>query len=147
MRIFETIWTGFFFLFLVVMVSCDAPGCFWERKTDNQGLTRHRAACHFYKRSSTLASQKRQDRAKNAISSNLPPDLAASALLVGGLSKLLQTSANVLISSLLENLSSPACEEPSEPEAYCTLQAPQANVHGTWVTLYPQFPRRFSRPA
>jgi hypothetical protein len=68
------------------MVSCEAPGCSWERKTDNRGLDRHRAACHFYKRSSTLASQKRQDRAKEAVLSNVLPNPAASASLVGGLS-------------------------------------------------------------
>jgi hypothetical protein len=88
MRFSKIILTGGFLLFFLVMVSCEAPGCSWERKTDNRGLTRHRAVCPFYKRSSTLASQKRQDRAKGAALSNLPPNPAASALSessVGGL--------------------------------------------------------------
>jgi hypothetical protein len=130
MRFAEIVWTGFL-LFFIVMVACEAPGCSWERKTDIRGLTRHRAACHFFKRSSTLASQKRQERAKEATLSNpsLIPNPAVSASSVGGLSRLLQTS-NIIF---LENLGSPACEGPSESETHYPLQAPQADVHGTWV--------------
>lgn len=52
-------------LFLL-MVSCGAPGCSWERATDTRGLNRHRASCHSYKKCSVLATQKRQERAKDA---------------------------------------------------------------------------------
>jgi hypothetical protein len=89
MHFSKTIWTSFFLFLLVVMVSCQAPGCSWERKTDIRGLTRHRLACPFYKRSSSLASQKRQARAKEAVLSNTLPNPMASASSVGGLSKLL----------------------------------------------------------
>lgn len=53
------------------MVSCGAPGCQWERKTDNRGLNRHRASCHLYKKVNSLASRRRQDRTKEAVISNL----------------------------------------------------------------------------
>jgi hypothetical protein len=89
MRFSKTILTSFF-LFFLVMVSCEAPGCSWERKTDMRGLSRHRAACSFYKRFSTLASQKRQGRAKEAALLNLllpNPVASASESLVGGLSR------------------------------------------------------------
>jgi hypothetical protein len=90
MHFSKTILAGFF-LFFLVMVSCEAPGCSWKRKTDNRGLTRHRATCPFFKRSSTLASQKRQNRAKDAVLLNLLPNPVASTSesLVGGLSRLL----------------------------------------------------------
>lgn len=71
MRFSETLWISFFFFLLMVTVSCNAPGCSWQRMTDNRALNKHRANCHFYKRVSTLASQKRQDRAKDAALSNL----------------------------------------------------------------------------
>jgi hypothetical protein len=69
MRRSEVLWTGF--LLFVLMVACGAPGCSWERPTDNRGLTRHRTSCRFYKRASTLASRRRQDRTKEAVFSNL----------------------------------------------------------------------------
>lgn len=65
----EILLTGF--LLFLLMVACDSPGCSWERKTDNCGLARHRASCHFYKRASTLANRKRQDHIKEAVVSNL----------------------------------------------------------------------------
>lgn len=52
-------------LFLL-MVSCGAPSCSWERATDTRGLNRHRASCHLYRKSSALATQKRQEHAKGA---------------------------------------------------------------------------------
>jgi hypothetical protein len=53
------------------MVSCGAQGCSWEKVTDNRGLNRHRTGCRFFKRSSTLANEKRLQRARNATSANL----------------------------------------------------------------------------
>lgn len=53
-------------LLLFTMVSCGAQSCSWEKATDSRGLSRHRASCHFYKRSSILAMQKRQQRARDA---------------------------------------------------------------------------------
>lgn len=64
-------------MFLTVMVSCNAPGCGWERATDNRGLSRHRASCHFYKRVSSLASRRRHDRAKEAVISSFIPKPSA----------------------------------------------------------------------
>lgn len=58
------------FLFILVMVSCNAPGCNWERTTDSQGLSRHHTACLFHKRASTLANQRRHTRAREAVASN-----------------------------------------------------------------------------
>jgi hypothetical protein len=50
-----------------MMVSCNAPGCMWEKATgDSRGLNRHRATCKFYHRSSVASCQKRQERAKQA---------------------------------------------------------------------------------
>jgi hypothetical protein len=63
--IWELIW-----IFLLLMVSCGAAGCSWERKTDSRGLNRHRTTCHFYKTSTVLASLKRQERAKEAVITN-----------------------------------------------------------------------------
>jgi hypothetical protein len=49
------------------MVSCNAPGCSWEKATtDARGLSRHRATCRFYHNSTVLANQKRQERARQA---------------------------------------------------------------------------------
>jgi hypothetical protein len=74
------VWIGVFFFLL--MVSCNAPGCSWERSTDNRGLNRHRASCCFYKRASSLASRKRQDRAKEASihfsKANVPESIVVS---------------------------------------------------------------------
>jgi hypothetical protein len=76
----ETLWIGFLFFLLIMMVSCDAPGCSWarERATDNRGLSRHRANCRFYKRVSSLASQRRKERAKEAVGLNLLPKPSVS---------------------------------------------------------------------
>lgn len=63
------------------MVLCGALVCSWERATDTRGLSRHRTSCHFYKRSSVLATQKRQERAKEAVSTNLAANLPQSMFL------------------------------------------------------------------
>jgi hypothetical protein len=63
MCISDTFWITLF-LFLLLMVSCGALGCSWERATDNWGLNRHHATCHLFKKSSTLASQKDKTRQK-----------------------------------------------------------------------------------
>ncbi|KAG1796316.1 uncharacterized protein HD556DRAFT_1441620 [Suillus plorans] len=60
------------------MVLCGALGCSWERATDTHGLSRHCTSCHFYKRSSVLATQKRQEHAKEAVSANLAANLPQS---------------------------------------------------------------------
>jgi hypothetical protein len=82
MRCLELLFCTAFLLFLL-MVACDAPGCFWERPTDSRGLTMHRTSCHFYKRASSLASRRRQDRAREAVLLNLgrkPQSEAVSSL-------------------------------------------------------------------
>ncbi|KAG1766029.1 hypothetical protein EV702DRAFT_1050817 [Suillus placidus] len=73
----EILWTGF--LFYLLMAVCGAQGCTWERTTDSHGLTRHHTSCQFYKRASTLASQRRHDRAKEAVFSNLVPRLGEAS--------------------------------------------------------------------
>jgi hypothetical protein len=65
-------------LFLSLMVSCGALGCSWERATDARGLNRHRASCHLFKKTSVLASQKRQERAKEAAFAHLAADLSVN---------------------------------------------------------------------
>jgi hypothetical protein len=149
MHLSKTIWACFFLFFLLVMVSCEAPGCSWARKTDIRGLTRHRIACPFYKRFSTLASQKRQDRAKGAALSNLIPNPVANASesfkLVGDFWRLFQVQTNFVL-SFSENLSSPACEGPSEFETHCSLQAPQGDFYVTWAILCLQPSCRLSAP-
>lgn len=65
-------------LLLFAMVSCGALGCSWEKTTDNRGLSRHRASCHLFKRSSILATQKRQQRARDATLGTLVPKFAQS---------------------------------------------------------------------
>jgi hypothetical protein len=68
----KTLWIAYFLLLLMVTVSCSAPGCSWQSTTDtNRALNRHRVNCRLYKKVSTLASRKRQDRAKHAALSNL----------------------------------------------------------------------------
>lgn len=59
-------------LFLL-MVLCGATDCSWEKATDARGLSRHRTSCHSYKKSSLLATQKRRERAKEAVSMILAP--------------------------------------------------------------------------
>ncbi|KAG2050289.1 hypothetical protein BDR06DRAFT_974658 [Suillus hirtellus] len=65
----------------LLMVLCGALGCSWERAMDTCGLSRHCTSCHFYKRSSILATQKRQERAKEAVSANLAANLPQSMFL------------------------------------------------------------------
>jgi hypothetical protein len=62
-------------LLFISMVSCGAQGCSWEKTTDAQGLNRHQASCHFFKRSSIIATQKRQQRARDATLANLVTNL------------------------------------------------------------------------
>jgi hypothetical protein len=69
--------TGLLVFFFVLMVSCNAPGCYWERTTDSRGLSRHRAVCPFHKRASTLANQRRHTRAKEVVASNFVPSSSA----------------------------------------------------------------------
>lgn len=63
----ESLWIAFLSSLLLLMVSCGASRCSWERATDARGLSRHHASCHFYKKSSVLASQRRLERAKEAV--------------------------------------------------------------------------------
>jgi hypothetical protein len=63
-------WITLLLFLLLIMVTCDAPGCSWGKKTDTRELSRHRASCHFYKKFSILSSQKRQECAKEAVSAN-----------------------------------------------------------------------------
>lgn len=131
MLFLKILWvTRFQIIFFILMVSCNAPGCSWDKTTDtgNRGLSKHRAACRFYKRVSTLANQKRQDRAKDATASNFLPNPSVSYWLSNA------TSASTAHLSTLENFSRPKCEGPSELEANRTSQASQANVHGLRVT-------------
>lgn len=67
----RTIWLVLLLLFVYSMISCNAPGCSWEKATNgtstsSRGLNRHHATCKLYQRSSLLASQKRQERAREA---------------------------------------------------------------------------------
>lgn len=55
----------------IFMVLCGSIGCSWEKATDARGLNRHRASCHFYKKSSLLATQQRRERAKESVAANL----------------------------------------------------------------------------
>lgn len=60
------------FLIYFIMVSCNAPGCTWEKVTgDSRGLNRHRATCKLFRKSSIASCQKRQERAKEAALVNL----------------------------------------------------------------------------
>lgn len=67
MRLSDTLWI---LLLLLLMVLCGAPGCYWERPTDNRGLNRHRTSCHFFNKASVLATEKRRQRARNATLAN-----------------------------------------------------------------------------
>lgn len=78
MRCSEILWTGI--LFFLLMVVCSAQGCSWERTTDSCGLTRHHTSCRFYKRASTLASQRRHDHAKEAVFLNMVPRLGETTV-------------------------------------------------------------------
>ncbi|KAG2744922.1 hypothetical protein P692DRAFT_20877483 [Suillus brevipes Sb2] len=42
-------------------------GCPWAKDTDYRGLSRHRAGCKHYQRASTLASNKRRERARDSV--------------------------------------------------------------------------------
>lgn len=75
MHLGRSVWIALLVSF-ILMVLCGALGCSWERVTDTCGLSRHRASCHSYRKSSTLATQKRQERAREAVFSNLAPKLS-----------------------------------------------------------------------
>lgn len=44
-----------------------ATGCSWAKDTNLRGLSRHRATCKHYQKASTLATEKRWERAKESI--------------------------------------------------------------------------------
>jgi hypothetical protein len=72
MRLCQPPWTlsGWFlliFILILSMVSCGALRCSWEKDTDFRGLSRHRSTCKHYHKASTLATQKRRDRATESI--------------------------------------------------------------------------------
>ncbi|KAG1718260.1 hypothetical protein EDD22DRAFT_855552 [Suillus occidentalis] len=50
-----------------MVTSCGALHCSWEKDTDFRGLDRHRSTCKYYQRESTLAAQKRRDRARESV--------------------------------------------------------------------------------
>ncbi|KAG0691770.1 hypothetical protein DFH29DRAFT_883759, partial [Suillus ampliporus] len=55
-------------LFMVtISLRCNAMGCSWAKETDPRGLSRHRATCRKYQKASTLATEKRRERAKESI--------------------------------------------------------------------------------
>ncbi|KAG1835371.1 hypothetical protein DFJ58DRAFT_847422 [Suillus subalutaceus] len=62
-----------------------ALGCSWERTMDNRGLSRHRASCHFFKKASSLASWKRQNRAKEAFMNSSKANTSQSAAVLSTL--------------------------------------------------------------
>jgi hypothetical protein len=67
-----------FIIFVILMVSCGALRCLWERDTDFHGLDRHRTTCKYYQKESKLAAEKRRDRARESASQNLRSQLAES---------------------------------------------------------------------
>ena len=69
MRTGSSLWLLFILCFTYyLMVSCNANGCSWESVTNDsgRGLSRHRATCRFYRRSTFLANERRHERAKEA---------------------------------------------------------------------------------
>ncbi|KAG2032650.1 hypothetical protein BDR03DRAFT_935890 [Suillus americanus] len=62
------------------MVSCGALHCTWERNTDFRGLSRHRSTCRYYQRASTLATQKRRDRAQESTLQHLTSQFTAASI-------------------------------------------------------------------
>lgn len=87
-------WIALLLLF-ILMVLCGASGCSWERVTDTRGLSRHRASCHFYRKSSTLAAKKRQERAREAVFSNLAPKLSTNMSHVSNSTSFYSTHASL----------------------------------------------------
>lgn len=68
MRLSQLPWPGIVLLIVVVsMVLCGAPHCSWERGTDFRGLSRHRSVCKHFQKASTLATERRRDRARGSI--------------------------------------------------------------------------------
>jgi hypothetical protein len=70
---------GNLFIIFVLMVTCGAFLCLWERNTDFRGLDRHRTACKHYQKESKLAAEKRRDRARESASQNLRSQLTAGS--------------------------------------------------------------------
>jgi hypothetical protein len=58
-----------FLVFILIMVSCNAPHCSWEGDTDFRGLSRHRSTCKYYQKANTLAVERRRARARCSSSS------------------------------------------------------------------------------
>jgi hypothetical protein len=56
-------WLLLIFILIISMVSCGALHCSWKKDTDFRGLSRHCSICKHYLKASTLATQKRRDRA------------------------------------------------------------------------------------
>ncbi|KAG0699181.1 hypothetical protein DFH29DRAFT_877488 [Suillus ampliporus] len=81
MRISWTPWVVLSFAFILLMVivesllRCNGMGCSWAKDTDTCGLSRHRATCKSYRRSSTLAMEKRREWAKELIRAVTPHKL------------------------------------------------------------------------
>ncbi|KAG1898522.1 uncharacterized protein F5891DRAFT_463150 [Suillus fuscotomentosus] len=65
MRLSPSSWI-LFVTFILSMVSCGAPRCSWERDTDFRGLSRHRSICKHYRKESTLATERRRNRAQES---------------------------------------------------------------------------------
>ncbi|KAG2738476.1 hypothetical protein P692DRAFT_20882205 [Suillus brevipes Sb2] len=69
-----------FIILVLLMVSCGAVRCSWERATDFRGLDRHRTTCKYYQKESKLAAEKRRDRARESVSQNLRPQPTAGGI-------------------------------------------------------------------
>jgi hypothetical protein len=58
-----------FLVFILLMVSCNAPYCSWKGITDFRGLSRHRSTCKYYQKANTIATERRRARARFSSSS------------------------------------------------------------------------------
>jgi hypothetical protein len=68
-------WVGLCLVSILFMIfrcnnTATGSGCLWEKDTDSRGLSRHRATCRHYQKASTLATEKRRERARNSIESS-----------------------------------------------------------------------------
>lgn len=59
----------FLLMVTVPLLRCNGAGCSWAKDTDARGLSRHHATCKSYQKSSTLATEKRREQAKETIRS------------------------------------------------------------------------------
>ncbi|KAG1802000.1 uncharacterized protein HD556DRAFT_1304200 [Suillus plorans] len=50
-----------------MITTSHAPRCSWERDTDFRGLSRHRSICRHYRKESTLATERRRNRAQESV--------------------------------------------------------------------------------